>query len=41
MAGVLISLVILLVMCFLASAACERELLRNEKADRPKHEKAA
>ena len=41
MVGVLISLVIMLVVCFLASAACKRELLRSEMADRPKHKKAA
>jgi len=31
----------MLVMFFLASVACKRELLRNEIADRPKHKKAA
>jgi hypothetical protein len=41
MVGVLVSVTIVLVMCFLASSACKRELLRNEMADRPKHKKAA
>jgi len=41
MSEVLISLVMTLVMFFLASVACKRALLRNEIADRPKHKKAA
>ena len=39
MTELLISLVVMFVMFFLASAACKRELLRNETDDRPQHKK--
>jgi hypothetical protein len=41
MSEMLISLVMMLVMFFLASVAFKRELLRKEIADRPKQKKAA
>jgi len=41
MSEMLISLVMMLVMFFLASVACKRELVCNEIADRPKHKKVA
>jgi len=41
MAEFLISLVVMLAMFFFASAACKRELLRNETDEKPHPKKAA
>jgi len=41
MAELLISLVVMLVMFFLASAACRPELLHTEMDDKPQNKKAA
>ena len=37
----LMFMVVLLAICLVASAACERELTRNAQDEKPQHKKAA